>query len=89
MNASTCLDCRHYWEPDGSGRPKCAAFPKGIPHAIVYEGSPHIEPYPGDHGLQFEPIALAGPVAAPAPAVTIATPEPVVAEAQDDEPSAD
>lgn len=32
----------------------CDAFPGGIPREIIFDGDPHTEPFPGDHGLQFE-----------------------------------
>jgi hypothetical protein len=34
--------------------PVCAAFPKGIPEEIAYGDNLHLEPYPGDHGIQYE-----------------------------------
>ena len=33
----------------------CKAFPDGIPNEIAYGDNPHLEPYPGDHGIRFEP----------------------------------
>lgn len=53
--------CRHFegvrWmgDEESTERNVCKAFPKGIPAAIAYDGNPHTEPYPGDHGVQFEP----------------------------------
>ena len=54
-----CGDCSHatanvmvhgrrhaYW---------CPAFPNGIPAAIWAGENRHTEPYPGDHGIRFEP----------------------------------
>ena len=36
--------------------PFCRAFPEEIPIAIRLGENNHTEPYPGDHGIQFEPI---------------------------------
>jgi hypothetical protein len=46
-----CITCRHY-HLDGV----CDAFPRGIPHVIISGEFDHREPYPGDHGIRFEPI---------------------------------
>jgi hypothetical protein len=31
----------------------CAAYPHGIPHAIITGGFDHTHPFPGDNGLRF------------------------------------
>jgi hypothetical protein len=50
-----CAYCRHF-RPTSEGA-FCAAFPDGdgIPDAILYDGELHFDPYPGDHGIQFDP----------------------------------
>jgi len=46
-----CDLCKHAREND-----TCDAFPDGIPEAILTGDFDHTTPYPGDHGIQFEPI---------------------------------
>lgn len=53
-----CIHFLGIYQKDGtemSEVPSCLAFPKGIPKEIAYGGNKHIEPYPGDNGIQFEP----------------------------------
>ncbi len=51
-----CMRCKHYIKEPGSVY--CKAFPNGdgIPEEIFFGENLHKEPYPGDHGIQFEPI---------------------------------
>ena len=51
--------CKHFIGVKNDGdesteRPVCKAFPEGIPFVIAYEDNLHIEPYPGDGGIQYE-----------------------------------
>jgi hypothetical protein len=50
-----CVYCRHHRPDPDPGY--CAAFPDGdgIPDAILWGDNPHFDPFPGDHGIQFEP----------------------------------
>jgi len=51
--APICLGCKHFHEDAKEGL-TCDAFPDGIPDTIVFSTHDHHEPYPGDHGIQFE-----------------------------------
>jgi hypothetical protein len=46
-----CMWCKHFHR---SGRLACDAFPEGIPQEIWYHQDYHIQPFPGDHGIQFD-----------------------------------
>lgn len=35
---------------------KCLAYPSHIPDKIWFGKNDHKNPYPGDHGIQFEPV---------------------------------
>jgi tetratricopeptide (TPR) repeat protein len=54
-----CISCKHF--PGAPGETietlptTCAAFPGGIPRAILEGDTRHLEPYPGDGGIRFEP----------------------------------
>ncbi len=49
-----CFFCKHMGRPLST---KCKAFPDGIPIEIIKGKVFHDSPYPGDHGIQFEPFA--------------------------------
>lgn len=47
-----CFTCRHLRDDERS----CDAFPDGIPPVFLYLDKAHNRPYPGDHGIRYEPI---------------------------------
>jgi len=46
-----CMLCSHY-----RGALACEAFPDIIPTEIIHSRRLHIEPYPGDMGIRFDPM---------------------------------
>ncbi len=46
-----CMWCKHFHRSRHWG---CDAFPAGIPDEIWYHRNHHIQPFPGDRGIQFE-----------------------------------
>ncbi len=48
-----CFDCVHF-HSNNVNLMTCDAFPEKIPVAIVDSEADHHDPYPGDHGIQFE-----------------------------------
>ena len=53
MTSDQCVLCKHY-RMTGT----CAAFPRGIPDEILTGAFDHTQPYPGDHGVRFEPLQV-------------------------------
>lgn len=47
-----CFVCKHFHDDEHT----CDAFPEGIPTVFLYLDEVHNQPYPGDHGIQFEPL---------------------------------
>jgi len=48
---ASCQGCAHQ-----ISQFSCYAFPNGIPGDILWGKHAHTEPYPGDHGLQFDGV---------------------------------
>jgi hypothetical protein len=56
-----CFTCTHYRSPfarpagqPGPAGPTCAAFPAGIPTAVLDNSVDHRDPVDGDHGIRWE-----------------------------------
>lgn len=52
-----CMFCKHYNKQ--AVTLSCAAFPEGIPEAILANHADHRRPYAGDHGVRFAPLDAA------------------------------
>lgn len=54
--APICVACKHFqgWDKADFGG-KCAAYPSGIPRAILLNQVDHRHPHAGDHGITFTP----------------------------------
>ena len=52
VRVPNCNKCIHRIK----GTATCKAFPKRIPDAILEGKNQHINPFPGDDGILFEPI---------------------------------
>lgn len=51
-----CTNCkyRHRCDESTDYHLTCDAFPEGIPKGLILRNE-HDTPYPGDHGIRFEP----------------------------------
>lgn len=47
-----CYVCRHRTRQAMT----CAAFPAGIPLAVLYSEADHRQPFAGDRGITFDPV---------------------------------
>lgn len=54
LRISQCAVCRHK-----ANDATCAAFPAGIPSAVLRNEISHADPIDGDHGIRLEPIEIA------------------------------
>lgn len=54
IDAPQCIGCAHFW--DLIEKPKCEAFPDGIPDDIWSNELSHTKPYVGDNGILFKKI---------------------------------
>lgn len=55
--SASCNQCQHLdWSSWNHAPMRCAAFPEGIPPAILQEQHLHKTPYPGDHGISFKRV---------------------------------
>lgn len=61
LYSPVCVLCKHYRPSVGDAGRTCAAFPNAdsIPLEIWGGENTHTAPYPGDHGIQFEPFKRA------------------------------
>ncbi len=54
IDAPQCVDCSHFL--DLIEKPKCEAYPDGIPDEIWDGDFDHRKPFAGDDGIMFEKI---------------------------------
>jgi hypothetical protein len=56
-NDPQCFACAHLDRSGTYSLLRCRAFPDEIPVLIQMNKHDHRKPYPGDHGIHFEPMA--------------------------------
>lgn len=54
--STVCTFCAHFQPDSKTGRYQCATFGSNVPDDIWYGRHDHTTPYPGDNGIQFEPL---------------------------------
>jgi hypothetical protein len=57
INDPQCFKCIHLDRSRDFRILRCRAFADEIPRRIQMNKHDHRKPYPGDHGIRFEPIA--------------------------------
>jgi hypothetical protein len=55
-NDPQCFKCLHLNRSGDYSTMRCLAFPDEIPVPIQMNKHDHRRPYPGDHGIHFEPM---------------------------------
>ena len=53
-----CFRCAHLDRSNSFNPLRCRAFPDMIPVGIQMNKHDHRKPYPGDHGIHFEPTEV-------------------------------
>ena len=51
-----CNNCTHLAKGPVSNEITCAAFPQRIPVEILLNRHDHRIPFPGDHGMRYDPV---------------------------------
>lgn len=56
LSAPNCLICKHFYRTSDH-KSGCKAFLDKTPLEMIEPELDHLNPYPGDNGIQFEPIS--------------------------------